>query len=114
YYNAQDSKTPPLQMLNRGAMTNLDGFVRKGLASVTQATRSHILRRAFVHADDDVAIPWPGVILIVLARSRWMIRMRMIPPDDLQPLGLRCLVGFQHIFCGHRKAVARRIVAPVN
>src|SRR5947209_19614821 len=95
-------------------MANLDTFGRKGLAIVTQAPRSHILRRAMVHADDDVAIPRPGVILVILAGLRRMIRMRMIRPDDLQHLRLCVFVSVEHVFCCYRKTVTRRIVAPVD
>src|ERR1041384_2730565 len=101
FKNKHRSNDPPLQILNRGAVANLDtfrrkrmaiivqtprshilrraiDFRRKRMAIIVQTPRSHILRRAIVHADDDVAIPRPGVILIELAGPRGMIRMRMI------------------------------------
>src|ERR1041384_26066 len=78
FKNKHRSNDPPLQILNRGAVANLDTFRRKRMAIIVQTPRSHILRRAIVHADDDVAIPRPGVILIELAGPRGMIRMRMI------------------------------------
>src|SRR5437660_1123303 len=90
-------------------MANLDTFGRKGLAIVTQAPRSHILRRAMVHADDDVAIPRPGVILIILAGLRRMIRMRMIPPDDLQPLRLCCCFGIRAATAKQPKSAAAEL-----
>src|SRR5215831_5165538 len=76
--------------------------------------RGHVLRGAILHADDDVAVPRPSMVLIILARARGMIRMRMIPADDLQTLRLRSLVGLEHIFSRHGKSIARRIVASVD
>src|SRR6266567_1283932 len=114
FKNKRGSKDPPLQILNRGAMANLDAFRRKRAAIIVQTPGSHVLRRAIVHADDDVAIPWPGVILIELAGARGMIRMRMIPANDFETLRLRRFVGFEHVFRGDDKAVAGRFAMTVN
>jgi len=67
-----------------------------------------------VHADDDIAVPGPGVIAIVLARARGMIRMGMIPADDFESLGDRGFFGVANVFRGDRKTVAGRIVPAID
>src|SRR5216684_524301 len=69
--------------LNRGAVANFDVFGRKLLPIVIQSPGSHFLRRPVLYAHDDVAVPWPGVIAIILAGPRRMVRMRMIPAHDV-------------------------------
>src|SRR5207302_4301865 len=51
------------EKLNRSAMTNLDSLGRESVPIIVQAPRGHILLRAMVHADDNVAVPRPGMVL---------------------------------------------------
>src|SRR5215467_11922923 len=83
------------------------------MAIIVQAPRSHVLRRAMVYADNNVAVPRPGMILIKLAGPRGMIRMRMVPADDFQSLRLCGFVGLEHVFRGDDKAVAGRFAMTV-
>src|SRR6266446_1550448 len=95
-------------------MANLNPFRRKLLAVVVQTPRSHVLGRAVLHAHDDVAVPRPGVIAVIFAWPRRMVWMRMIPADHFEAL-VACRFFCRHnVFGGHRKAVARRIVSPVD
>src|SRR3981081_72681 len=43
-----------------------------------------------------------------------MVGMRMIPSDHFQALLACGFFGFKNVLGGHRKAVARRIVAPID
>src|SRR5260370_37589086 len=72
--------------LHRGAMANLNPLGRKLLAVVVQPPGSHVLRRAVMHADDDVAIPRPGVVAVIFAWARAMVGSSMIPSDDFETL----------------------------
>src|SRR5579859_7152757 len=82
---------------NRRAALDLNCFGRKLLAIVIQPPRSHILRLTFGDADDDVAVPRPCVLAIVFARARRMIRMRVIPPNDIQALLARHFFRFDDV-----------------
>src|SRR5437762_13786141 len=95
-------------------MANLDSLRRKSLAIIVQTPRGYLLRRAIVHANDDIAIPRPGMIAVIVAGPSGMIRMRMVPAYHFKPLGLRSLVRLEHVLTGHRKAVAGRIVAAIH
>src|SRR6266705_2000044 len=100
-------KDRPLQILDCRAMANLDSFRRKALTIIVQAPGGHVLRRAMVHADDDIAVPRPGMIAVIVAGPRRMIRMRMVPAYHFQPLRLRGFVCFEHVLPSYREAVAR-------
>src|SRR5690348_9341475 len=81
---------------------------RKFLASifravVIQAPRSHLLRVALGYADNDIAVPRPSVLAVILAGSCRMIRMRVIPAHYIQSLLARGLLRMPYIFRGHRK-----------
>src|SRR5713226_9455762 len=56
---------------------------------VRQPPRGHVPGLAPGHAEDDVAVPRPGVLAVILAGQRWVVRMRVVPTDQLQP-GLLC------------------------
>src|SRR6266850_7384992 len=100
--------------LDRSAVANFDAFGRKLLPVVIQSPGRHFLRCAVLHAHDDVAVPRPRVIAIELARPRRMVRMRMIPANDVQPMAARLFLRSHDIFGSHRKAVSRRIVSPID
>src|SRR5882672_10048152 len=100
--------------LDRGAMANFDAFGRKFLPIIVQAPGRHLLRRAILHADDDVAVPRPRVIAIKLARPCQMVRMRMIPAHDVHTAHARCPFRSHDVFGSDRKTIARRIIAPID
>src|SRR5260370_42322596 len=83
-------------------------------AVVAQSPRSHLLRLALGYAHDDVAVPRPSVLAVILAGSRRMIRMRMIPANHIQPLLARGLLRIPYILRVPRKAISRRIFAAVH
>src|SRR5260370_26077185 len=80
-------------------------------AVIAQAPRSHLRRLAVSHADNHIAIPRPGMLAIILAGPRWMIRMRMIPAYDVQFLFPGGFLRIAHVFGGDRKAIVRGILA---
>src|SRR6266852_175798 len=100
--------------LERSAVANFDSFGRKLLPIVIQSPRRHLLRRAGLHADDDVAVPRPCVIPIELARPRRMVRMRMIPANNVHTALARGFFRSHDVFGSDRKTVTRRIVPPVD
>ena len=65
-------------------------------------------------ADDDVAVPGPGVVVIELAGRGWMIGMRVIPADDVDALFASGFFGVANVFGCDRETVARRIVAAID
>ena len=72
------------------------------------------LRLAGLHADDDVAVPRPGVLAIELARAGRCIRVRMIPSDQVELLARCALFSASRTSSGvTSKPIARRIIAPV-
>src|SRR5882724_7553238 len=103
-----------MRCLNGGTLLYLNSFRRKLLPIVVQSPRSHILWLALRHADDDVAVPRPGVIAIVLARTRRMIRVRVIPTYNIQLLLPGKLFRIEYILRRDRKAVLRRIIAAID
>src|SRR2546430_10279548 len=103
-----------MRCLTGGALLYLISFRRNLLPVVVQPPRSHVLWLALRHADDDVAVPRPGVIAIVLARTRRMIRVRVIPANNIQPL-LPCgLFRIEYVLRRDGKAVPRRIIATID
>src|SRR5260370_8310501 len=80
-------------------------------AVIAQAPRSPLRRLAVSHADNPIAIPRPGMLAIILAGPRWMIRMRMIPAYDVQFLFPGGFLRIAHVFGGDRKAIVRGILA---
>src|SRR5882672_4759688 len=84
--------------LDRSAVANFDAFGRKLLPIIIQSPGCHLLRRPVLHAHDNVAVPRPGVISVKLAGPRRMIRMRMIPANDVQPMLARLFFRGQHVF----------------
>src|SRR5215469_14741235 len=99
---------------NRCAILNLDALRRVVLPVVVQPPRTHFRRPAAHYADDDVAVPGPGVFTVELARLRGVVGMRVIPSHHVEPLPARSLFRFEHIFCGDREAIAGRIVAAIH
>src|SRR5260370_16835158 len=95
-------------------MANLNPLGRKLHAVIVQPPGSDVLRRAVMHADDDVAIPRPGVVAVIFAWARRMVGMRMIPSDHFETLLASGLFRRQDVYRGHRKAVTRRIVTPID
>src|SRR5215475_1873087 len=95
-------------------MPDFNRLRRKLRPIVLQPPRSHLLRLALGNAHDDVAVPRPRMITVVLARPRRMIWMRVIPADNVKSLLARSLFRFNHVLRSHRKTVSRRIVAPVD
>ncbi len=73
-----------------------------------------MLGRAVLHADDDVAVPRPGVIAVIFAGPRRMVGMRMIPADDFEALLACRLFRRKNVLRSHRKTIARGIVAAVD
>src|SRR5260370_24986066 len=108
------SEDRPLQILNCGAVSNLDSLGRKLGAVFVQTPGSHVRRSAVGHADDNVAIPGPSVIAVILAGPRRMVGMRMIPADDFKALGAGRFFRRENVLGGDGKTVARRIVAPID
>src|SRR2546422_11001304 len=51
---------------------------------VFQPPRFHVFGEALHHAGDDITVPRPGVLPVILAGSRRMIRVRVVPADHLQ------------------------------
>src|SRR5882672_7387470 len=100
--------------LDRGAVANFDSFGRKLLPIIIQSPGRHFLRRAVLHAHDDVAVPRPRVIPIELARPRRVVRMRMIPAHDIHTTLARRFLRSHDVFGSDRKTITRRIVAPVE
>ena len=83
-------------------------------AVVAQSPGIHIARLAGLHADDDVTVPGPRVITIVLAGAGWMIRVRMIPANQLEILCARGLFGEADVFGRDFEAIPRRVVATIG
>ena len=54
------------------------------------------------------------MIAIVLAGAGWMIRVRMIPADQLEILRARGLFGEADVFRRHFETIPRRIVAAIG
>src|SRR3954462_8055034 len=79
-----------------------------------QSPRSHVLRLAGMHADDDVAVPGPGVLAVKFAGTRWMIGMRMVPAEQFEAALGSSAFGRQDVFRVNGKTIARRVVAPIN
>src|SRR5713226_3810740 len=94
---------------------DLNLLLRESRSILRKLPGAHFLRSAFFHAHDNIAVPRPGVLAIILAGPRWMVGVRMIPADHFQPVHL-CPSFFclAHIICGYRKTVARRILAPID
>src|SRR5882672_8924780 len=100
--------------LNRSAVANFDAFGRKLLPIIIQSPGCHLLRRPVLHAHDNVAVPRPSMISIELAGPCRMIRMRMIPAHDVEPMRA-CLFFRSHdVFRSYRKTITRRIVAAID
>src|SRR5882762_3564217 len=99
---------------NRCAAVDFDFLRQVRQPIVIQPPGSHLRRLAAHHAHDDVAVPRPSVLAVKLAGPGRMIGMRMIPAHDLHALFSGHSFGVAHILRGHRKPVARRIVAPVH
>jgi hypothetical protein len=53
------------------------------------------------------------MITVVLAGTRRMIRMRMIPPDDFQALLAGRFFGVKNVLAGHRETIVWRIIAAI-
>ena len=88
-------------------MLQFNFFALKIGAVVGEAPGSHVFRNFVGDADDNIAVPRPGMIAIVLAGTSRMVRMRMIPSDNFQAAGPRVFFGFQNVFAGDREAVLR-------
>src|SRR5260370_28463264 len=73
-------------------------------AVVAQSPRSHLLRLALGYAHDDVAVPRPSVLAVILAGSRRMIRMRMIPAHHIQSPVPPALLRIPYILSRHAQA----------
>src|SRR5713101_1645013 len=72
--------------------------------AVRQPPAGHLPGLALGHTEDDVAVPRPGVLAVILARQRWVIRMRVVPADQLES-GLFCrLFGGAKIVSSDREA----------
>src|SRR5579862_3330281 len=54
------------------------------------------------------------MLAIELAGPRGMVGVRMIPAYDVEPVLARGFLRFQYVLGGHRKAIARRILAPID
>src|SRR6266581_864458 len=100
--------------LHGGAVANLNPLGRKLGAIIVQTPGGHVLWRAILHADDNVAIPRPGMITVIFARPCRMVGMGMIPADHFKALLTCRLFRCQYVFRSHGKSVARRIVAPID
>src|SRR6266403_748039 len=100
--------------LHCGAMASLNSLGRKPLAVVVQTPGGHVLRRAVLHAHDDVAVPRPRVVAVIFAWPRRMVGMRMVPADHFKTLLARRFFRCQDVLGSHGKAVARRIVPPID
>src|SRR4029077_10203307 len=81
---------------------------------VVQAPGGHILGRAVLHVDDDIAVPRPSVIAVILAGPSRMVGVRMIPADDFEALLARGFLGFKNILCSHRKTITRGVIAAIH
>ena len=97
----------------RSGLLQANIFALKIAAIVGEPPGSHFFRNFVGHAYDNVAVPRPGMIAIVLAGTRRMIRMRMIPSDDFQTLVGCCFLGVQDVLAGDRKAISRRIITAI-
>src|SRR5437773_11743743 len=82
---------------DRSAVPSLNPFGRTPFAVVGQAPGGHLLRRAFLLAHDDVAVPRPGMIAVILAGARRMVRVRMIPADNIESVLARGFFGAPHV-----------------
>src|SRR5215470_14501406 len=96
-----------------GLGMNLDSFLRIFFAIVVEPPGGHFLGNSLLHVHDNVTEPRPGVVPVVLAGRSRMIRVRVIPTDQIHPLNLSGSVGFNHIERRYRKTVFGGIVAPV-
>src|SRR5258708_39589708 len=83
-----------------GAIANGNLLAGVGGAIVTQTPRRHVLRLAVGHAHDHIAIPWPGMLAVIQAGLRRMIRVRMIPADHVQVLVASRFFRVAHILGG--------------
>src|SRR5712691_1751314 len=89
---------------------DLNLLLGKSRSILRKLPGAHFLRSAFFHAHDNIAVPRPGVLAIILAGARWMVGVRMIPAHYLEP-PLACgSLGNEDIVGGHRETVARRIL----
>src|SRR5579862_385123 len=92
---------------------DLDGFGVVPGTVVVQAPRRGVFGLALLNAHNNIAIPRPGVIPVVLARARRGVRVRMIPPDEVELLLAGGFFRQADIVGRDFEAVARRIVATV-
>src|SRR2546427_8849005 len=81
---------------------------------VLQPPRFHVFGEVLHHAGDDITVPRPGVLAVILTGSRRMIRVGVVPADHLQAALTRRLLSRAKIFRRNHEAVARRIVVPVH
>src|SRR4029077_17950549 len=89
-------------------------LLQKSRPVIFQTPGSHVPRHSGVDAEDDIAVPWPGMIAVVVAWSRRMVGMRMIPADHFQSLRPRGLFCVSHIVRSHGKTISRRIIAAIH
>src|SRR5205807_6867845 len=75
---------------------------------VFQPPRFHVFGEVLHHAGDDITVPRPGVLAVILAGSRRMIWVRVVPADHLQAALTRRLLSRAKIFRRNHEAVARR------
>src|SRR6201996_6469448 len=83
-------------------------------AVVGEAPACHFFGFTVGDADDDVAVPGPGGVLIELAGLGWMIGVRVIPADDVYSLFACVFFGVAHVFGRDGETVAWRIVAAID
>src|ERR1700730_10039404 len=90
-------------------------FLRlKFRAIILESPGGQILWISRFHAYDHVAVPRPGVLTVEFAGPRRVIGMRMIPSQQVQSTLGCSAFGSAKIFRRNRKAIARRIVSPVD
>src|SRR5271166_5860586 len=87
-----------------GLVSYLHVFGDERGAIVLQSPRCHLLRLSGLHAHDYVAVPRPSMFAIVFAWPRRMIRMRVVPANQVEtvsPGGFLCIA---RVFGSHEKA----------
>src|ERR1700687_262962 len=109
HLNFSSLKLLPSRMIaNRNFLTSIFRTV------IAQPPGRHFCRLTFGHAHNDVAVPRPSMLAVILAPPRRVIRMWMIPAHNVQFFLPRRFLSVAHVFGGDRKAVVRGIFAAVH
>src|SRR2546426_8998848 len=81
---------------------------------VLQPPRFHVFGEVLHHAGDDITVPRPGVLAVILTGSRRMIRVGVVPADHLQAALTRRLLSRAKIFRRRSEEHKSELQSPCN